>query len=112
MRRLLLLVALCLVGVLVISSAAFAQDYSSASASAMGSASAMMGSASASAMGSASAMMGSASASAMGSASATASASALPGTGGPIGPSLLGLMAGAMLLGSGVVSLAIVRRRI
>ena len=97
MRRLLLLVALCLVGVLVISSAAFAQDYSSASASAMGSASAMMGSASASAMGSA---------------SATASASALPGTGGPIGPSLLGLMAGAMLLGSGVVSLAIVRRRI
>ena len=89
MRRLLLLVALCLVGVLVISSAAFAQDYSSASA-----------------------MMGSASASAMGSASATASASALPGTGGPLGPSLLGLMAGAMLLGSGVVSLAIVRRRI
>ena len=97
MRRLLLLVALCLVGVLVLSSAAFAQDYSSASASAMGSASAMMGSASASAMGSA---------------SATASASALPGTGGPLGPSLLGLMAGAMLLGSGVVSLAIVRRRI
>jgi hypothetical protein len=98
MRRLLLLVALCLVGVLVISSAAFAQDYSSASASASA-----MGSASASAMGSASASA---------SATATASASALPGTGGPIAPSLLGLMAGAMLLGSGVVSLAIVRRRI
>ena len=103
MRRILLLVALCLVGVLVISSAAFAQDYSSASA--MGSASAMM-SASASAMGSA---MGSASASA--SASATASATALPGTGGPAASSLLSLMAGAMLLGSGVVSLALVRRR-
>jgi hypothetical protein len=108
MRRLLLLVALCLVGVLVISSAAFADQHT---------ASAMMGSASASAMGSASAMM-SASASAMGSASAsatataTASATALPASGGPIGPSLLGLMAGAMLLGSGVVSLAIVRRRI
>jgi hypothetical protein len=101
MRKLLLLVALCLVGVLVMSSAAFA-DMHTASA---------MGSASASAMGSASASaMGSASASA--SATATASASALPGTGGPIGPSLLGLMAGAMLLGSGVVSLAIVRRRI
>ena len=106
MRKLLLLVALCLVGVLVVSSAAFAQDYSTASASASA-----MGSASASAMGSASASaMGSASATA--SATATASASALPGTGGPIGASLLGLMAGAMLLGSGVVSLAIVRRRI
>ena len=103
MRRLLLLVALCLVGVLVLSSAAFADQHT---------ASAMMGSASASAMGSASAMMGSASASAMGSASATASATALPASGGPIGPSLLGLMAGAMLLGSGVVSLAILRRRI
>ena len=100
MRRILLLVSLCLVGVLVISSAAFAQDYSSASA--MGSASAMM-SASSSAMGSASASA---------SASATASASALPGTGGPAASSLLSLMAGAMLLGSGVVSLAIVRRRI
>ena len=99
MRRLLLLVALCLVGVLVISSAAFAQDYSSASA--------MMGSASASAMGSASAMM-----TASPTATATATATALPASGGPIGPSLLGLMAGAMLLGSGVVSLAIVRRRI
>jgi hypothetical protein len=111
MRRLLLLVAVCLVGVLVMSPAAFADMHT---ASAMGSASASaMGSASASAMGSASASasaMGSASASA--SATATASASALPGTGGPIGPSLLGLMAGAMLLGSGVVSLAIVRRRI
>src|SRR5919112_1334399 len=97
MRRILLLVALCLVGVLVISSAAFAQDYSSASA--MGSASAMM---SASATGSASASA---------SASATASATALPGTGGPTASSLLSLMAGAMLLGSGVVSLALVRRR-
>jgi hypothetical protein len=97
MRRMLLLVALCLVGVLVISSAAFAQDYSSASA--MGSASAMM---SASATGSASASA---------SASATASATALPGTGGPAASSLLSLMAGAMLLGSGVVSLALVRRR-
>jgi hypothetical protein len=67
-----------------------------------------MSTATSSATASASAM-GSASASA--SASATASATALPGTGGPIGSSLLSLMAGAMLLGSGVVSLALVRRR-
>ena len=97
MKRILLLVALCLVGVLVISSAALANQHTA------------MSTATSSAMMSASAM-GSASASA--SASATASASALPGTGGPAASSLLSLMAGAMLLGSGVVSLAIVRRRI
>ena len=99
MRKVLLLVALCLVGVLVISSAAFAQTYSygSASSSAMSSAS--------------SSAMSSASSSASASASATASASALPGTGGPASLSLLSLMAGATLLGSGVVSLALVRRR-
>ena len=107
MRKLLLLVALCLVGVLVISSAAFAQTYSYGSAS-----SSAMSSASSSAMSSASSSaMSSASSSASASASATASASALPGTGGPASLSLLSLMAGATLLGSGVVSLALVRRR-
>ena len=95
MRKLLLLVALCLVGVLVFSPAAFADHHT---------ASAMMSASSSATM--------SASSSASATASATASASALPASGGPIGPSSLGLMAGAMLLGSGVVSLAIVRRRI
>ena len=105
MRKILLLVALCLVGVLVISSAAFAQTYSSASSSAM-----MSASSSAMMSASSSAMM-SASSSASASATASASASALPGTGGPASLSLLGVVAGAMLLGSGVVSLALVRRR-
>jgi hypothetical protein len=91
-RKILLLVALCLVGVLVISSAAFAQStYASSSASA-------------------SATMG-ASASASASAGATASASALPPSGGPTVSSLLSVTAGVMLLGSGIVSLALTRRR-
>jgi hypothetical protein len=90
-RKVLLVVSLCLVFVLVIASSAFAQSsstYTSASSSSSASSSASSGS--------------------------TATASArypsppLPPTGGA---SVLALGAGAMLLGSGIVSLGLLRRR-
>ncbi len=99
MKRLLLLTSLCLVALLMFAPVALAQ-----SSSAMSSSSA---SASSSATASSSA---SASASATASASASASASVLPTTGGISGGAVLSLGAGALLLGSGLVSFGVLRR--
>ena len=82
MRRLLLLTSLCLVGVLVFASVAAAQ---SATATATGAQYAQY--------------------------AQYATATALPATGGPAsGSGLVGLMAGALLVGTGVMGWTLLRR--
>ncbi len=80
MRRLLLLTSLCLVGVLVFASVAAAQSVTATGAQ-------------------------------YAQYAQYATATALPATGGPAsGSGLVGLMAGALLVGTGVMGWALVRR--
>ncbi len=109
MRKVLLLMGLSMLGAMLFSSVALAQQ-TSASPSASASASASAGS-SAVAIGAASSVAPSASASASATASATASASVLAETGGPPAATALALAALVALVGSGLVVSWFVARR-
>ena len=111
MKKVLLVFAVSAVLVLLLASAAFAQNYGKNYGGGMNASPTASASATASPTATASATASpSATATASATASATATASALPTTGGPPLGELVSLVATLTLIGSGVGALVLVRR--